>query len=237
MAFPWLFRGPLLSRKTVFGPFSWLFRGFFVAFSWLFRGPRFGQNLRVLALEQSSDRSWFAMTTDGNMQWRLGERKPVSRDSTAATIPSLYVLEQASGPKKHSFERVICSVWVVILLEHRSWLSGRGGGQQLFSFQSPAVQWLARTSSLNCLSCRNPYQTPHSLDCLPPFSLKNPFFNWKVLRRIPFPKIGSESLSILPLYEKCENERNDTAPKGTIPRGSVILVQTSTILQKSAVFC
>ena len=54
MAFPWLFRGPLLSRKTVFGPFSWLFRGFFVAFSWLFRGPRFGQNLRVLALEQSS---------------------------------------------------------------------------------------------------------------------------------------------------------------------------------------
>ena len=31
VAFPWLFRGPLLSRKTVFGPFSWLFRGFFVA--------------------------------------------------------------------------------------------------------------------------------------------------------------------------------------------------------------
>ena len=57
VAFPWLFRGPLLSRKTVFGPFSWLFRGFFVAFSWLFRGPRFGQNLRVLALEQSSDNS------------------------------------------------------------------------------------------------------------------------------------------------------------------------------------
>ena len=31
------------------------FRGFFVAFPWLFRGPRFGQNLRVLALEQSSE--------------------------------------------------------------------------------------------------------------------------------------------------------------------------------------
>ena len=31
VAFPWLFRGPLLSRKTVFGPFSWFFRGFFVA--------------------------------------------------------------------------------------------------------------------------------------------------------------------------------------------------------------
>ena len=25
VVFPWLFRGPLLSRKTVFGPFSWLF--------------------------------------------------------------------------------------------------------------------------------------------------------------------------------------------------------------------
>ena len=44
VTFSWLFRGPLLSRKTVFGPFSWLFRG-----------PRFGQNLRVLALEQSSE--------------------------------------------------------------------------------------------------------------------------------------------------------------------------------------
>ena len=32
-----------------------IFRGFFVVFSWLFRGPRFGQNLRVLALEQFSD--------------------------------------------------------------------------------------------------------------------------------------------------------------------------------------
>ena len=50
MVFSWLFRGPLLSRKTVFGAF------FFVAFSWLFRGPRFGQILRVLALEQSSEK-------------------------------------------------------------------------------------------------------------------------------------------------------------------------------------
>ena len=57
VAFPWLFRGPLPSRKTVFGPFSWFFRGFFVVFSWLFRGPRFGQNLRVLALEQSSEKN------------------------------------------------------------------------------------------------------------------------------------------------------------------------------------
>ena len=51
VVFSWLFRGPLLSRKTVFGPF----RYFFVVFSWLFRGPCFGQILRVLALEQSSE--------------------------------------------------------------------------------------------------------------------------------------------------------------------------------------
>ena len=38
-----------------------LFRGFFVAFSWLFRGPRFGQNLRVLALKQSSDLKLIAL--------------------------------------------------------------------------------------------------------------------------------------------------------------------------------
>ena len=38
MAFPWLFHGPHLLRKTVFGHSSWLFRGFFVAFPWLFRG-------------------------------------------------------------------------------------------------------------------------------------------------------------------------------------------------------
>ena len=29
---------------------------------------------------------------------------------------------------------------------------------------------------MNCLSCRNPYQIPHSLICPPPFSLKSPFF-------------------------------------------------------------
>ena len=36
-----------------------LFRGFFVVFSWLFRGPHFGQNLRVLTLEKSSDLPYF----------------------------------------------------------------------------------------------------------------------------------------------------------------------------------
>ena len=55
VVFSWFFRGFFMAlfclEKTVFGPFSLLFRGF----SWLFRGPRFGQILHVLALEQSSD--------------------------------------------------------------------------------------------------------------------------------------------------------------------------------------
>ena len=74
----------------------------------------------------------------------------------------------------------------------KSWFSGRGWGQQLFSFQSPAVQWMARTSSLNCLSCRNPYQAPDSLNCLPPFHWK-PLFSLKSASSHPLqPKIGSD---------------------------------------------
>ena len=57
----------------------------------------------------------------------------------------------------------------------KNWFSGRGWGQQRFSFQSPAVHWVARTSSLNFLSCWNPYQTPHSLNASPLFTEK-PFF-------------------------------------------------------------
>ena len=52
--FSWLFRGPQLPGNSVWAlvvAFSWLFRGFFVAFSW----PHFGQILRVLALEKSSE--------------------------------------------------------------------------------------------------------------------------------------------------------------------------------------
>ena len=48
VALPWLFRGPHLLGKIVFGRFPWLFRGFFVA---LILGKFF---LRVLALEVSS---------------------------------------------------------------------------------------------------------------------------------------------------------------------------------------
>ena len=52
VAFPWLFRGPHLLGKQCLGVF---FVVFFVFFSWLFRGPPFGQILRVLALEKSSE--------------------------------------------------------------------------------------------------------------------------------------------------------------------------------------
>ena len=47
--------------------------------------------------------------------------------------------------------------------------------------------WMARTSSLNCLSCRNPHQTPHTLNCLPPFHWK-PLFSLKRASSHPLPK-------------------------------------------------
>ena len=62
------------------------------------------------------------------------------------------------------------------------WFSGRG---------RPAVHWIARTSSLDCLSCRNPYQTPHSLNCLPPFHWKTPFFTEKCFVASPSQKSAS----------------------------------------------
>ena len=71
--------------------------------------------------------------------------------------------------------------------KYKSRFSGRGWGQQLFSFQSPAVQWMGRTSSLNCLSCRNPCQTPDSLNCLPPFHWKT-LFSLKSASSHPLPK-------------------------------------------------
>ena len=75
--------------------------------------------------------------------------------------------------------RALPSLYGSVLGVHQSWFSGRGWGQQLFTFQSPAVQWMARTSSLNCLSCRNSYQTPDSLNCLPPFHWKPLLFTEK----------------------------------------------------------
>ena len=84
---------------------------------------------------------------------------------------------------------LFCSTfWAKSSRPFKSWFSGRGGGQQLFNFQSPVVQWMARTSSLNCLSCRNPYQTPHSLNFLPPFHWKPPFLSLKGASSHPLPK-------------------------------------------------
>ena len=55
VAFSWFFRGFFVALFCLEKQCSGLFRYFFVVFSWLFRGPRFGQILRVLALEQSSE--------------------------------------------------------------------------------------------------------------------------------------------------------------------------------------
>ena len=92
--------------------------------------------------------------------------------------------------------RVLAIVLLAIVL-YKSWFSGRGWAQQLFTFQSPAVHWIARTSSLNRLSCRNPYQTPHSLNCLPPFHWKPHFFTEKCLVASPSQKSAQTSVIVL----------------------------------------
>ena len=69
----------------------------------------------------------------------------------------------------------------------KSWFSGRGWGKELLNFQSLAVHWMAPTSSLNCLSCRNTYQTPHSLNASP-FSLENAFCSLKSASLHPLPQ-------------------------------------------------
>ena len=56
MGFPWLFRGFFVALICLEKQCLDVFRGFFVAFPWLFRGPHFGQMLRVLALEKSSEK-------------------------------------------------------------------------------------------------------------------------------------------------------------------------------------
>ena len=107
----------------------------------------------------------------------------------------------------------------------KSWFLGRGWGQQLFSFQSPAVHWIAQTSSLNCLSCRNPYQTPHSLNCLPPFSLKSPFFTEKCFVASPSqksaqsfapPSVREIFKSILVTLSQCS--KLSGSPKKNMPK-------------------
>ena len=54
---------------------------------------------------------------------------------------------------------------------------------------------MTRTSALNCLSCRHPYQTPDSLNCLPLFTgqKKTLFHRKKCFVASPSTKIGSEN--------------------------------------------
>ena len=61
---------------------------------------------------------------------------------------------------------------------------------------------MVRISSLNCLSCRNPYTKALIHWMPPPFSLKTLCFHWKVLR-LPFPKIDSY-LSPLVALKRCD---------------------------------
>ena len=49
---------------------------------------------------------------------------------------------------------------------------GRGMSAAKFDSQSPAVHWMALTSSLTCLSCRIHNQSLHSLNAFPSFSKK-----------------------------------------------------------------
>ena len=74
--------------------------------------------------------------------------------------------------------------------QNRNWRADFREGMRTatFQFQSPAVHWMDRTSSLNCLSCRNPYQAPHSLNASPLFTEKTIFISMKSASSHPLPK-------------------------------------------------
>ena len=125
----------------------------------------------------------FSATPRGRLNWtgpiaNSSELENCGPDSLQ-THPPRKRLPSMIG--KDQFKR---TKWV----RFKSWFLGRGWGQQLFTFQSPAVQWMARISSLNCRSCRNPYQTPDSLNCLPPFHWKPLFFTEKCFVTSPSQK-------------------------------------------------
>ena len=60
--------------------------------------------------------------------------------------------------------------------------------------QSPASHWMAKTSSLNCLSCRIPYQSLHALNAFPWFSERALLFS-------DFCFVASPSLNSVPIYD------------------------------------
>ena len=57
---------------------------------------------------------------------------------------------------------------------------------------------MARTSSLNCLSCGSPYQTPHSLSCFPPLHCKALFFTEKCFVSSPSQQSAPINMSSFP---------------------------------------
>ena len=81
---------------------------------------------------------------------------------------------------------------------YRSGDLGRGWAQKILTFWSPAIHWIARTSSVNCLSCRIPYQCLHSLNAWTPFSEKALFFTDFCFVSSPSPN----SVPILPTSKK-----------------------------------
>ena len=98
MVFSWFFRGFFVAPFCLEKQCSGLFRYFFVVFSWLFRGPCFGQILRVLALEQSSEKimtvtKWNKNASRSNsslQQWR-GQVQQWHRQRSTTTMTSTEV--------------------------------------------------------------------------------------------------------------------------------------------------
>ena len=90
MAFPWLFHGPLLSRKLVCAFFDFL-----VAFSWRCRGSRFEQISHVLALEKSSERLW---------EFQAGGRSKQLREARSGDprLVNFGAISQEDGGSGHS---------------------------------------------------------------------------------------------------------------------------------------
>ena len=74
------------------------------------------------------------------------------------------------------------------------WRFGKGMSAEDFSFWSPAVHWMAGTSSANCLSCKNTLPTLSFTECLSLIQWKGASLHWFLLRRIPFPKLHSKPL-------------------------------------------
>ena len=71
---------------------------------------------------------------------------------------------------------------------------------------------MARTSSPNFLSCRNPYQTPHSPNPSP-FSLETPFLSMKSALSDPLPKNRLLSLYGMGKRPKAGNGKKQTKTK------------------------